>query len=314
MRLRHHILAAGLIAGAATVSAGIVVDGNLTDLGVPVSTQTESAGDARLFASADEWLDAIYYRHTPTTMHIGLEGNSSSGAHLLVFIDAGSRMGDFPQTLGVPPISGSGGAFGGADLVSTILDLDEIDYGFTGSSSDPGTGSGAFTFTVHAVDYTDDDGVGQNGADDAGVNDADPLGTDPVSGRATDTSSSSGTFTTDALPGGASVQFAYSDNDVAGLSGARHEGFELAIPLSVLGATGSDTVRLFAMYVSSTGSCSAHVLPPASGHGAFVIGSKPDFVLDAEGIGGGGGPQGAWGTQILGPLAVPAELSIFTAD
>lgn len=308
-------LATALVAGAA--SAGITIDGNLTDLGTAVSVQTESMAppDARLLASGDEWLDALYFTKDASNIYIGIEGNSSQGTHFVVFIDSSSIQGDFPHVLGIPTASGSGAVFSGGDLVGSITDLDEIDYGFTGSSNDTGTGGGAATFTVTAVDYVDDNGMGINGAEDSGLNDSDPLGTDTVSGRATEVSNHTASFTTNALPGGGNVTFAYSDNDVAGLSGARHEGFEIRIPWTVLGITTGSNVRLFALCTTASGSCSAHVLPPATGHGAVVIGGFGwDFLNDLEGVGGGGGPTGSWGTQIAGPFAAPAELSVFSAD
>lgn len=264
--------------------AAPTIDGTLdaAEYGDPLTSSTE----VNSFGGGHS-LDAVYVAQDETNLYIFIEGNSSYGNALDLFIDVSDVAGD--SAAPVPSSSGGGGALNGADLVGATFDLSEIDFGFAGNSDDDNAGdSGAHSFYVDAVDYTDD----------ATPNAAQYLGLDAVVNGATDASHSTGTLTT--TVGTGEYAFAYSDNDGAGTGTGNVEGFELAIAKSSLGITPTSQASVFVAFTGGSGYFSNQVLPPVIGQTAN-IGTDPNFTtIDSA-------------PQYVG-FQVPVELSSFSAE
>jgi hypothetical protein len=95
------------------------------------------------------------------------------------------------------------------------------------------------------------------------------------------------------------INMAYDDTDL--LSNVTTTGWEFSVPLSVLGATGSDTFELFALYTSGSGDfVSANTLPEIAGQSGTNLGATPDFSAIA-------------GDQHTGAAPLPVELADFRA-
>jgi hypothetical protein len=93
------------------------------------------------------------------------------------------------------------------------------------------------------------------------------------------------------------VAFAYKHMGL--LSSVTNEGFEIKIPLSVIGGSGSSTFELFALYGANS-FISANTIPEISGQSGTNLGNNPGF----NSIGG---------NQHSTAAPLPVELTSFTA-
>ncbi len=280
--MRKHLLAATALAAAAALPASLAaqtVNGDLSDLGAAVATDTNTDHSSS-FGATGQYLQGLYVSSDGTDLYIGLEGNSSFGNPLVVFIDVDAVTGDGST---VPATGGGGGALNGGDMVGSILDLADIDFGFSGNSTDDNSGTDAESYHLDAVDYT---GAG---------NTATYLSFDSHTENTTDTAASTTSSWTTTF-GTANVEFAYSDGDTGGST----EGFEIRIPLSLLGAVSTDSVQVFAAFTGGSGFFSSDVLPEVTGQ-TTNIGVDPDFT-------------GLGGTQATASQSLPVELDSFGVE
>jgi hypothetical protein len=265
------------------------VDGDLSDLGTPVAVDTNHP-DISSFSGAagQQFAQALFLNEDKDNIYIGVQGDSSFGNPFVVFIDVGSQTGVGST---VPATGGGGGALNGGDMVGTVLDLADIDYGLSGNSNDDLTGTDPSGFFLDGVEYV------------GGANTATYLGNHMHTENTTTTNSTiAGTTGGDSAwttaAGTGDTVFAYSDNDFATTAS---QGFEISVPKAVLGVGNGDTISLFAAFTGGSGFFSSDVLPEITGAANTNIGSNPDFTGQA-------------GTQATAATVVPVELSAFDVE
>ena len=209
----------------------------------------------------------------------------NNGNCILLFVNLASQDGVDAGTA-IPPGTDNLSPFN--DYSGTIHDF-ETDFGFRlCATNDNGTSTPTPAAFVSAIDYRSL-GSATNAPEEflPGPNSNSTIPGDGTSYTFTGTTSYDG------------IVMAYDDTDL--LSNVTTTGWEFSVPLSILGATGSETYELFALYTSGSGDfVSANTLPEIAGQSGTNLGGNPDFTSIAD-------------DQHTGANPLPVELADFRA-
>jgi hypothetical protein len=234
-------------------------------------------------------LELHAYRNS-NTLYVAIVGESeNNGNAFLLFIDVSSQSG-IPSGTSLPgssdglsPFNGYGTQDGGA-----THDF-ETDFGARIGVSDDGTQAENPAFFASFIDYRS---LNTNG------NAEETFFSGPNSNSTWPADGSVASITTSPWDG---TEMAYDDVDE--ISNVTTEAWEVAIPLSKLGATAGDTFKLFALYTSGSGNfISANTLPEIPGQGGTSLGSPGSFSF-----------VNISGDQHTSASTLPVELSAFDA-
>jgi hypothetical protein len=261
------LVALGLLISTVSSTAQPVVDGQTDDADyIQLGTATGDAGYGE-----DVGIKSMSSFATADSLYIAIEGKidvtGGDFREYVVFINAETPTG-IPSGTALPP--GSDGLSPFSQLDGMILDA-EVDYGirFTGGNSDNGF--------VSIVDYVSFSSGDTDASDSFEA-----------------TLSADGSVST-----GGTSQGSYAYLDAADLSSVSASGFELAIPLSFIGASAGDTFQLFAFHGQvENDQVGAHLIPDDG------VDTQYSNSVDWTAVSG---------IQFTSPSILPVELAAFDA-